>query len=466
MDWAVRIQERATRGAPSIFDVILALAVTTVMIGGSVGESHPTVHATASQIAFIRAHQPGAAYILVVIAGLALIFRRRWPVPVLAVIVASVTVYAAAGYVPGAALCGVYVALYTVAVLEPRQVALVAGVVSMGVLFVASGAGGPFGWLGGTNTIMLACSVAAVALGLAVAGRRQVFSAMVERAERAERDREEQARRMVDAERLRIARELHDVVAHSMSMINVQAGVAAHVMSNQPEQAAEALAAIRVASREGLRELRAILNVLRQVDEEDDGRVPAPRLAQLEALADATTHAGLPTTVSVQGPREVLTPTVELATYRIVQESLTNVLRHAGPEAHATVEVVIGDRDLSVQVDDDGWGSTSAGRASGEFYEGTGAGLAGMRERAAAFGGTLDAGPRPGRGWRVRAVLPLPEGPVAQAKAGQASTDPASTGPANTDRANTDRANTDRANTDRANTDPASTAPGTWEQTR
>ncbi len=440
MDWVVRtpvvtalagIQRRATKQAPSVFDVLLALVVTGLMVIGSVGESHPTTHATAGQIAFIHAHQPGAAYTLVVLAGLALIWRRRWPVPVLSVIVAFVALYAAAGYVPGAALCAVYVGLYTVAVIEPRQVAFTAGLVSMAVLFVASGAGGPFGWLGGTNTVMLALSVAAVALGLAVAGRRQVFSAMVERAERAERDREEEARRMVDAERLRIARELHDVVAHSMSMINVQAGVAAHVLATQPEQAAEALTAIRVASREGLRELRAILNVLRQVDEEESGRVPAPRLTQLDALADATTQAGLPTTVSISGAREALAPTVELAAYRIVQESLTNVLRHAGPDAHATVEVVIGDRELAVQVDDDGRGPPSAGQVPGEFKDGTGAGLAGMRERAAAFGGSLEAGPRSSRGWRVRAVLPLPEGPVGA----PAGTVPAGTGPARTENA-------------------------------
>jgi signal transduction histidine kinase len=433
MDWVFRtpvvaalagIQQRAAKHAPSIFDVLLALAVTAVMVGGSVGESHPTVHATAGEIAFIRAHQPGGGYALVIAAGLALIFRRRWPVPVLAAIVGFVTVYAAAGFVPGAALCAVYVGLYTVAVIEPRQVAFASGLVSMGVLFVASGAGGPFGWLGGTNTVMLACSVAAVALGLAVAGRRQVFIAAVERAERAERDREEEARRMVDAERLRIARELHDVVAHSMSMINVQAGVAAHVISTQPELAAEALTAIKVASREGLRELRAILNVLRHVDEEEAGRVPAPRLAQLEALTDATTQAGLPTTVSVSGVQTGLAPTVELATYRIVQESLTNVLRHAGPDVRATVEVVIGDRQLVVQVDDDGWGLNP-----GDFREGTGTGVAGMRERAAAFGGTLDAGPRPGGGWRVRAVLPLPEPRVTAAGPTPIGSGPIGSGP-------------------------------------
>jgi signal transduction histidine kinase len=387
---------------------VVATVATLLAVSGSVGEAHPTVHATASQILWLKAHQPGGAYALVVIAGVALLFRRRWPVAVLAVTVGAIAAYAAAGYVPGAALCPVFVALFTVATLRPRQEVRWLGLASMAVLFVATGANSVFGWLGGTNVVMLALSVASLALGQAVAGRRQVFAAMVERAERAERDREEEARRRVDAERLRIARELHDVVAHSMSMINVQAGVAAHVLSSQPEQATEALIAIKTASREGLRELRAILNVLRHVDEDEAGRAPAPKLAQLGALADATTQAGLPTSVSVSGSPACLAPTVELAAYRIVQESLTNVLRHAGPDARATVQVVIGDEALSVQVDDDGRGLGSVGSAAVEFHDGTGTGLAGMRERAAAFGGTLEAGPRPGGGWRVRAVLPRP----------------------------------------------------------
>jgi signal transduction histidine kinase len=391
-----------------VLDALVAIVVTLVAVSGSVGEAHPTVHATVSQIHWLKTHQPGAAYALIVVSGASLLFRRRWPLAVLTVTVAATAAYAAPGYVPGAALCPVYVALFTVAMLRPRHVVRWVGLASIAVLFVATGVNSVFGWLGGTNVLMVALSVASLALGQAVAGRRQVFAAMVERAERAERDREEEARRRVDAERLRIARELHDVVAHSMSMINVQAGVAAHVLSSQPEQAAEALIAIKTASREGLRELRAILNVLRQVDEEEAGRIPAPKLAQLDALADATTQAGLPTTVSMSGSPAGLAPTVELAAYRIVQESLTNVLRHAGPDARAAVQIVISDDAVSVQVDDDGRGVTSPAPGAADFHDGTGAGLAGMRERAAAFGGTLEAGPRPGRGWRVRALLPRP----------------------------------------------------------
>jgi signal transduction histidine kinase len=408
MEWAGRLHSWATRGAPSLLDAAVAGVVTLLAVSGSVGEAHPAVHATASQIHWLKGHQPGGAYALVVISGVALLFRRRWPLVVLAVTVVATAAYAAAGYVPGAALCPVYVALFTVATHEPRPVAMWAGGVSVVVLFVATGANSVFGWLGGTNTVMVALSVASIALGLAVAGRRQVFAAMVERAERAERDREDEARQRVDAERLRIARELHDVVAHSMSMINVQAGVAAHVLPTHPDEAIEALTAIKVASREALRELRAILNVLRQVDAADVGRVPAPRLAQLDALADATTQAGLPTAMSVSGSPAGLPQTVELAAYRIVQESLTNVLRHAGPHARATVQVTIGDGVVLVQVDDDGRGGVAPEAGIGEFHEGTGAGIAGMRERAAAFGGTVEAGPGPGRGWRVRAVLPVP----------------------------------------------------------
>ncbi|HEY3809903.1 MAG TPA: sensor histidine kinase [Acidimicrobiales bacterium] len=435
MALAVHAHPRHETRLPSVIDVLGALAVTGLAISGSIGEAHPTMHATASQIQWIRTHQPGGAYALVVVAGLALVVRRKWPLAVLGVTVAAVAAYAAAGYVPGAALTAVFVALFTVGILEPRNVAIGAGVSSMAVLFVASGAGGPFGWLGGTNTVMLAFATAAVALGSAVAGRRQVFAAMVERAERAERDREEETRRRVDAERLRIARELHDVVAHSMSMINVQAGVAAHVLSTQPEQAEEALTAIKVASREGLRELRAILNVLRQVDDDAAGgvRAPAPNLAQLDALADATTQAGLPTTVTVSGRVGGLSPAVELAVYRIVQESLTNVLRHAGPSAHATVRVVAGKRKLLVAVHDDGGGVAAGQPGDQGFGDGTGTGIAGMRERVSAFGGKIKVGPGPGHpGWTVLAVLPLPgerrAGPTGPVANGTGVADPVAAG--------------------------------------
>jgi signal transduction histidine kinase len=339
---------------------------------------------------------------LVALAGLALIWRRRWPLVVLAVTVSLTAAYSAAGFVPGAALVPCFIAIYTVATMEQRSVAIGATTASAVLLFVTAGVGVPFGWLGGTNTVMVVCCIAAAAIGLAVAERRQVFAAAVERADWAERDREEEARRRVDAERLRIARELHDVVAHTMSMINIQAGVAAHVLSDQPEQAAAALSAIKSASREGLRELRAILNVLRQVDSDEPEREPAPSLSQLPALVHVTRQAGLPTELSVANGA-VLPASVELAVYRIVQESLTNAVRHAGPGARAQVCIETHDGLLHVRVDDEGGaGVVSSAEA--------GSGIAGMRERVAALGGTFRAGPKANGGWRVESDIPVGEG--------------------------------------------------------
>jgi signal transduction histidine kinase len=183
-----------------------------------------------------------------------------------------------------------------------------------------------------------------------------------------------------------------------MATINVQAGVAAHVIDQQPDHAREALTAIKAASGEGLRELRGILNVLRQADD-PESTAPAPRLAQLDALIEGTTRAGLPTTLVVNGGAEALPPTVDLAAYRIVQESLTNALRHAGPTT-ATVTLSYAPGELLLEIADRGRGASS-------IREGGGHGIAGMVERAEAAGGTLEAGSGPGGGFCVRARLPL-----------------------------------------------------------
>jgi signal transduction histidine kinase len=204
---------------------------------------------------------------------------------------------------------------------------------------------------------------------------------------------------------MRIARELHDVVAHSMAMINVQATAAGLQLAADPASAADAIQAIRRASKSGLRELRAILEVLRQVDGGSPA-VPVPDLRAIAALVEATSAAGTPTTLSLVEPAVPVLPPVALAVYRIVQESLTNVVRHAGRVA-ATVSLRHDDGYLYVEVVNDG------GAVPAAFGEGTEAGLAGMRERAAALGGGLDAGPRPGGGFAVRARLPIAGGPQA-----------------------------------------------------
>jgi signal transduction histidine kinase len=234
-----------------------------------------------------------------------------------------------------------------------------------------------------------ACAVAEVAL--AARQRRQA----------AEWSRAEEARGRAGEERMRIARELHDVLAHNISLINVQAGVALHLMDEQPGQSRSALVAIKQASNDALGELRSVLDVLRQGDEAPP-RTPASGLAHLDRLVAGVSATGLQVQTRVEGTPRPLPAGTDLAAYRIVQESLTNVTRHAGP-ASATVLVRYGPADLTVQVDDDGRGPA----ASGDSGNGTGNGIRGMRERVAALGGELTTGPRPGGGFRVQARLPL-----------------------------------------------------------
>ena len=285
-----------------------------------------------------------------------------------------------------------------VALTRPRRIAAGAGLAGAAAIFVTEGLLGPFGWFGGPNATMWPELLAAGAARGYVAARRQWLAAEADRAARAEQAREQETRRRVDAERMRIARELHDVVAHSMAMINVQATAAGMQLAGDPASAAEAIQAIRRASKSGLRELRTILHVLRQVDG-GSAAVPVPDLRAIAALAEAASAAGTPTTLELAGPPVPLPPPVTLAVYRIVQESLTNVVRHAGRVA-ATVGVRHDGGYLYVDVVNDG-GTTAAA-----FSDGTGTGLTGMRERAAALGGTLEAGPRPGGGFAVHARLP------------------------------------------------------------
>ena len=288
----------------------------------------------------------------------------------------------------------------------PAKRAVAAAGVTLLVLMGATALNNPFGPVGGGFDLIPGLVAAALFAGLAASNRRAYIETVKARAE-------EDARRQVSAERLRIARELHDVVAHTMATINVQAGVAAHVVAERPEAAADALTAIKTASRDGLRELRAILHVLRQADETDDGSPtqPAPGLAQLDGLVANTVAAGLATTVRRDGSPRPLSPAVDLTAYRIIQESLTNVIRHAGP---ATADVHLDYRDtvLRIEITDTGRGTLAAGGnlasvLTGLAGLGGGHGITGMRERAASVGGELTAGPGPERGFLVTACLPL-----------------------------------------------------------
>jgi signal transduction histidine kinase len=218
-----------------------------------------------------------------------------------------------------------------------------------------------------------------------------------QRAEEAERTRDEAAQRRAMEERLRIARELHDSLTHSISVISVQSGVAVHLARKRGEDVSPALLAIQEASADATRELRTTLSVLR-TDEDGD----SSGLGQLDGLVERARTAGLPVTVTVTGPRRALPPEVDQAAYRIVQEALTNVSRHAG-QACAEVRLHYAPDAVEIQIDDDGNGS---GSGSDARTAGHGLGLIGMRERVTALGGRLDTGPGNGGGFRVRAEFP------------------------------------------------------------
>jgi len=295
----------------------------------------------------------------------------------------------------GAAVLAPMIALYNLATFIRLRRSIWLGL-STFIVFGAAAVAGPLQL--GTVTIVGFEIIAAIALGIAVGNRRAYVAAVEERAAQAERTRQQEAHRMVEAERLRIARELHDVVAHTISMINIQSRVATQVIPDPPPEGAAALKAITESSGEALRELRGILGLLRQPDDIDQ-TAPTPGLGQLDALVESTRQAGLPTTLTVTGENRHLPPSVEIATYRIVQESLTNVLRHAGP-ADATVCLQYQADSLTVSIIDTGTNSSTTS-------EGSGHGIIGMRERAHAVGGTLSAGPQHTGGFQVTARLPL-----------------------------------------------------------
>jgi len=386
--------------------------VTLLAVIGCYVEANPA-HTYAGL--HLASHPPPAAYLLIGLPAIALLGRNRYPVAVFFLTVIGAVAWAALGQIDGAALVPVIVALYWLALTRPRSVALAAGLAGAVAIFLAEGLLGPFGWLGGPNATMWPELLAAAAVGGYVAARRQWLAAERDRAERAEQIREEETRRRVDAERVRIARELHDVVAHSMAMINVQATAASLQLPDDPARVSEALQEIRRASKAGLRELRAILDVLRQVDG-DGPEVSVPDLRAIQALADATSAAGTPTTMRADSYSVPLPPSVALAAYRIVQESLTNVIRHAG-RAAATVSLRHEDGSLVVDV------VNESGPVPATFGDGAGAGLTGMKERAAALGGSFEAGPRPGGGFRVHAELPMTMTPAGPESAGPAPGD-------------------------------------------
>ncbi|MBL1095244.1 sensor histidine kinase [Streptomyces coffeae] len=264
------------------------------------------------------------------------------------------------------------------------------------------------GWQSLVSTIFVTIPfVLAWVLGDSIRTRRAYWAQLEERAARLEKEREAQAKVAVAAERARIARELHDVVAHNVSVMVVQADGAAYVLDASPEQARQALETISGTGRQALAEMRRLLGVLRTGEPgEDSDYVPQPDVEQIDELVEQVRGAGLTVDFKVVGSPRQLPSGVELTAYRIVQEALTNTRKHGGPDVGASVRITYFDDGLGLLVEDDGRG------ARREMYEdggadGQGHGLIGMRERVGMVGGTLDAGPRPGGGFRVSALLPL-----------------------------------------------------------
>ncbi|GHB49614.1 two-component sensor histidine kinase [Streptomyces viridiviolaceus] len=244
-------------------------------------------------------------------------------------------------------------------------------------------------------------------LGDSIRTRRAYFAQLEERAARLEKEREAQAKVAVAAERARIARELHDVVAHNVSVMVVQADGAAYVLDAAPDQAKKALETISSTGRQALAEMRRLLGVLRTGEHQEAGEyVPQPDVQQIEDLVEQCRSHGLPVDFKVEGTPRPLPSGVELTAYRIVQEALTNTRKHGGPNAGASVRLVYFDDGLGLLVEDDGKGAPHELYEEGGF-DGQGHGLIGMRERVGMVGGTLDAGPRPGGGFRISALLPL-----------------------------------------------------------
>ena len=340
----------------------------------------------------------GLAYACLVVAGAALAGRGHWPLGVVGVVTAALAVYLGRGYPGGPVYVTLFVALFSLATSRGRRSAFATAAASSGSLVMVGEVAGTGPGL--VHLVFVGWAAAAVFLGDAVRSRRGYLAALEERAVHLEQSREEEARRRVAEERLRIAQDLHDSVAHSMAIINVQAGVAAHVIDRHPDRAHDALVVIQQASAEVLDELAALLGLLRPRDGEAAALAPTPGPKQLGPLVESSRRSGLEVALRVESDLGDVAQPLGVALYRIVQESLTNVVRHAGHGARATVTVA---RDsagrLSLEVADDGAGANGAS-------PGTGVGLAGMRERAQATGGALEAGPRPEGGFVVRAVWP------------------------------------------------------------
>jgi signal transduction histidine kinase len=379
-------------------DALLAAFITVMQVQGTVTREHATVARPLTDFGNL-------GYVLLILSGVVVVGRRRWPVQVFIATAVASLVYYALDFPDGPGWLGLFVALYTLTAYgDGRRSLMTAGVgiAVLSVVWLVFAADieprEAIGWV----FFRIGASVMSAALGESVRSRRVIAAEAQERAEWAERTREEEARARVDAERLRIAREVHDTVAHVIAIINVQAGVTAHVLDKRPEGVRETLVAIEQTSSQALREMRAILGVLRDTN---DGRMPHPGLEQIDELTTKARDAGLDIKLEATAPAQPLPSAVGSAAYRILQEAITNVIRHVGP-TRVTVALDYGVDALEIRVTDEGR-AHPAGSAQDPNGDRVGRGIAGMRERCQLLGGELVAGSRPSGGFEVKARLPL-----------------------------------------------------------
>jgi len=399
---------RDVREHPYVTDVVIAAGLYALMLVTPTLATQRT--ASLSEFTIVA----GA-----VVCG-ALAFRRRWPLSVLLITVVLTlarTVLERSAVAGSPFLVASSLAVFTFALTSRRSAGLAGGAITALVLFCGDGLRVPGSWWDAGNVGVLAWTGLAVAAGDALRNRRAYVAAVGERTRRAKEAREQEAERRVVEERLRIARELHDVVAHHIAVIQVQAGVAAHMLHSQPTAAEGAIGHVRLAAGEVLEELGTLLGVLRQSGDELAGSgapsEPTPSLSRLDALLRSFSGAGLCVDSDYSGRPRALPAAVDLAAYRLIQESLTNAHKHGGGQAHVTL--AFHPEQLTVEVRSGPSPGASSGASRLTPAVGAGHGLLGMRERVLAVGGRLEAGPTLEGGFRVLALLPIPEAdPVAQ----------------------------------------------------
>jgi signal transduction histidine kinase len=358
-------------------------------------------------------HRPGQRLVIGLVLCVPIILLRRWPLPVLGVVVTLVVLAIFSGGVPLAVVILLGLACYLVASALPRKVSIYAGLASAAALSLALGynaLAATRGSLAADAVMSFAPLVAGWFAGDAAATRRRYQAGLAEQAERERAAEAERARQEVREERVRIARELHDVVAHTLAVITVQAGVGRRLMAKRPEEAGLALDSIEMIGRTAQDELRVVLGLLRDEGIGPAALAPMPRLVEVKELVHTVRVSGTPVDLRTSGVDRQLSPALELSIYRVVQEALTNVVKHA-PGASATVDLAVSDQSVRIEVTDDGG---PAGQPAGDggwpgaaAGPGPGHGIVGMRERVAAFGGWLVAEPVGGRGFRVLAEIPL-----------------------------------------------------------